>query len=1696
MPSTDRLASSAIRLLCGLFLGLTALLSLPAAAQTATTVGIFPSQEAGNRIKKAREVSPYGPTVMGDSFGAYSGALSFSHMDAAVPGNSGLSVSVGRSFSADAGRMPLEYSERFTDNWHAYQGLFGDWELELPHLSGTYSEQQGWVVQTANATARCSTPTDVGSMYPPAILQGDLFRSHVMHSGVNLHLPGGGSEPLTLRMTDSPYPKPVDTAYRWQTQSNWVLSCLPSLQSSVKYSGVGSRGGEGFLAVSPDGTKYRFDWMVEYAEKQVKQLTWTQTTGAHGTFFATEHKLPRVESRIYPTRVEDRFGNWVNYTWSGKRLMSITASDGRSITLTYNAQNRVATVTAAGVTTTYGYNGNGSLTSVTRADGSQWTFNFGALWTHHRFAPIQFNVEHIANYEEYYMCAPGRLLNPNPVTLSMTSPSGASGSFQLHFRRHYRDAAEACLNTGHANNWMDWNNVPGNPTMEEIPTHLWGNVTPMQLELLMLTSKTLTGSNLPANQTWGFAYQTLTDGQYELKNVRRKVTVTKPDGNTEESIFGANHLTMRWEEQYPVGTPPQQPDEGKLLSHRVLQGGVELSKTENTYMPFPEELASSPSGYDSPFDPWVGACVCDSSPTRQPLKQQRITQQGATFTRTIDTFDEYARPVDVTRTSVIAGVTKSRTDKTEYHDNRTHWVIGQVARTSTTALGGSTQTARTEFSPLAQPITFLGMGENVIQRVTYHADGSPHTVKDGKGNTTTLTSWHRGIPTVVTFADTKTQSAEVNDAGWITKVTDQKGVPTTYGYDSMGRLASIIYTPDPSVTWNQTTLSFAKTTQVEVGFPIGTWRQQIQTGNGIKRTYFDAMWRPRVSHEYDSGNLAGTSRYSAWAYDHEGRTTFTAYPLAAAASLASFTQGVDTFYDAMGRVTSTTQDSEIGGLTVLTEYLADFKVRTTNPRGKSTTTSFLAWDQPETSMPLSIQAPAGVTTTITRDGIGRSTQVTRAGTWSGAAISANRYYRYNTKGQLERSLSSEERSTYFDYDLAGNVLHTYHCGDNTDAGCGWTSAGARPADRTTMTYDVMNRVTLVDYPSGTNDVATTYHDDGAVATVVSGIVTREFNYNNRGMLDNEWLKWNANNWQTSYGYNANGHQATLTYRDGHQVSFAPNALGQATQAGTYATGVSYFPNGALKQFTYGNGIVHTLTQNARQLPERSRDMFGATAILDDTYDYDQNGNVAGITDALSGQAGNRDMTYDDLDRLVGVTAGAAQGGNAVFAYDVLDNIRQLDQGTRTVRHQYDGTNRLISFKNAAGTTVSSYTNDTRGNLIQRVTGAVTDTYTFDKANRLKTASIGGVAYAYAYDGLGLRMHQVEAGVSSYFVYSQAGQLLFSQDGVNRYNHILLGGSLVAKRLVPFDGSATTIRYQHTDALGSPVVETNEAGGLLPRERMTAYGEPADGTWQSGPGYTGHQMDANSKLVYMQQRYYDPVIGRFLSADPVATSQTSGANFNRYWYANNNPYKFTDPDGRLAASESWLGGPCDLRPCTKGPDGVRSLGPFGDMPSEGGGYAQKSGGDEEGENATDEGDGSTGDADKQFDPLGAVLGIADMGTGVIELATGGGLVITGIVTGTDDGVFGVGVGLFGALTAADGFINFQNAIDGGNRESAFVQFGGAVLGAEGAKVGGWARILTPTGAAKGVVNIAKGKAGFKDLESLVRYQHELEQGAEP
>ena len=110
---------------------------------------------------------------------------------------------------------------------------------------------------------------------------------------------------------------------------------------------------------------------------------------------------------------------------------------------------------------------------------------------------------------------------------------------------------------------------------------------------------------------------------------------------------------------------------------------------------------------------------------------------------------------------------------------------------------------------------------------------------------------------------------------------------------------------------------------------------------------------------------------------------------------------------------------------------------------------------------------------------------------------------------------------------------------------------------------------------------------------------------------------------------------------------------------------------------------------------------------------------------------------------------------------------------------------------------------------------------------------------------------------------------------------------------------TTVRYLHTDALGSVVARTDANGNVIERMTYEPYGDVVGEDSTDGPGYTGHVSDATTGLSYMQQRYMDPQLGMFLSVDPVTAYQKPVDQFNRYRYANGNPYKFTDTDGRNA-----------------------------------------------------------------------------------------------------------------------------------------------------------------------------------------------------
>jgi RHS repeat-associated protein len=130
---------------------------------------------------------------------------------------------------------------------------------------------------------------------------------------------------------------------------------------------------------------------------------------------------------------------------------------------------------------------------------------------------------------------------------------------------------------------------------------------------------------------------------------------------------------------------------------------------------------------------------------------------------------------------------------------------------------------------------------------------------------------------------------------------------------------------------------------------------------------------------------------------------------------------------------------------------------------------------------------------------------------------------------------------------------------------------------------------------------------------------------------------------------------------------------------------------------------------------------------------------------------------------------------------------------------------------------------------------------------------------------------------------------------------LLGFATASALAQPAGATAT---YFHNDISGSPMLATDAAGNVVWKESYRPYGqklrdEPASRDGKNKIGFAGSPFDASTGLSYMGARYYDPVIGRFMGVDPVGFQENNVHSFNRYAYANNNPYKFIDPDGRIA-----------------------------------------------------------------------------------------------------------------------------------------------------------------------------------------------------
>lgn len=153
----------------------------------------------------------------------------------------------------------------------------------------------------------------------------------------------------------------------------------------------------------------------------------------------------------------------------------------------------------------------------------------------------------------------------------------------------------------------------------------------------------------------------------------------------------------------------------------------------------------------------------------------------------------------------------------------------------------------------------------------------------------------------------------------------------------------------------------------------------------------------------------------------------------------------------------------------------------------------------------------------------------------------------------------------------------------------------------------------------------------------------------------------------------------------------------------------------------------------------------------------------------------------------------------------------------------------------------------------------------------------------------------------YNIYNAAGQLVLVDKAhlCQMTLYIQGAGQTVTRIEVDTAASTLTRTYLHPDHLGSAAAGTSQSGTVLWREQYTPYGEKltAPAANDNQGGFTGHIDDVDTGLNYMQARYYDPSLARFLSIDPVGFLETgSPSMFNRYAYSVNDPVNNTDPSG--------------------------------------------------------------------------------------------------------------------------------------------------------------------------------------------------------
>jgi RHS repeat-associated protein len=464
---------------------------------------------------------------------------------------------------------------------------------------------------------------------------------------------------------------------------------------------------------------------------------------------------------------------------------------------------------------------------------------------------------------------------------------------------------------------------------------------------------------------------------------------------------------------------------------------------------------------------------------------------------------------------------------------------------------------------------------------------------------------------------------------------------------------------------------------------------------------------------------------------------------------------------------------------------------------------------------------------------------------------------------------------------------TYHFRAKADGGAGGISYGADQQFTTSS--------------GGSGPVVITYSYDSTAGgnygkglrtgmSDVSGSTT--YKYDSWGRLIEENRTIYSDNYTTSFAYDGANRIEYIIYPTGENVTQDYNGRGlpyslSGSAAGDIVDSVLYNSLGMLSEINLHNGVTTAYEYWGIDYDPQETYYYGrlwnintndgVDDLIDINYTWDAAGNLVSRQDVIASET--ESFGYDFLDRLTGVSGPYSES----YTYDEIGNITSRNG----VDYNYDST-QPHAVDSIDG--FSSYTYDANGNMIMRGS----QTIGWDAENRVVSVSYNGTETTFVYDGDGSRVKKTENGETIIYINQFYEKNLTTGVATTYY---YLGGQLVAMR------EGTDLEYIHQDHLSSTSVMTDDAGDSLGAIKYLPFGETRSGSMPTDKQFTGQRLDGTG-LYYYGARYYDPLIGRYISADPIIPRPWDPQSFNRYSYCYNNPLKYIDPSGYFVRIGEW------------------------------------------------------------------------------------------------------------------------------------------------------------------------------------------------